>query len=498
MIIVNSYVLCGINSQEVRVETDMMRGLPQFTIVGLADTEVQESRSRIRSSLVHAGFSFPAQKIVINLAPASVRKASSSLDVPIAMGILAISKQIRQLPDNVVFVGELSLGGDIRPVRGIITYMLAAKEQGKYLVIPKDNEEEARICGDHYVPVAHLSDILEYIENGTVQKTSEQAASHTSTMPDPVINMSSIVGLDIQKRALMIAAVGRHNVCMVGGPGSGKSLLANALPGILPKLTQEESLEVMKIYSSIGTLPKLHTRYIPPFRSVHHTATVKSITGGGHRLLPGEISLAHKGVLFFDELPEFKREVLEVLREPLEDDKIVISRASGRMEYPAECMFIAAQNPCPCGYAGVEGKTCTCHEYAKERYLSRISGPLLDRMDIFLRVPKVSADQLVKGEKGTSSNEMRKQVEAARLFARNTRSVNADRVNARLQRDELEKGLAMDKHTQNIFINIAEKLQLSSRGIIRIMRVARSIADLAYSESVKEEHILEAVHYRSM
>jgi len=490
--LVYSRALSGMNAPLVEVEAHLANGLPHFNIVGLPDTEVKESRDRVRAAIIQSGFNFPAKKITVNLAPADLPKESGRFDLPIALGILAASGQIN--PEKLVqyeFAGELALSGLLRPVRGALAMAWQGMQAGRSFVLPQENAEQAAVMRGIAVygarslgeVAAHLNGIepLTQTECKLTQRPSEQ-----SKIPD----LADVKGQHTARLALEIAAAGGHSLLMMGPPGTGKSMLSQRLPGILPPLTEDELVEVWALRS---LLPN-HQQQLDsnrPFRSPHHSASSAAMVGGGSDPRPGEISLAHHGVLFLDELPEFDRKVLEVLREPLENGEIHISRAARQAVYP-KFQLVAAMNPCPCGYLGHPSKPCRCTPESVARYRNKISGPLLDRIDLTIEVPSLSAAELMQQEAGESSATVLERVTAARKIQYNRQG----KVNAELSISELDGKARIQKEAQEALGTMLEKLSLSARSFHRIMRVARTLADLAGDEEVSKTHVMKAIGFR--
>lgn len=491
--LVYSRALSGMNAPLVEVEAHLANGLPHFNIVGLPDTEVKESRDRVRAAIIQSGFDFPAKKITVNLAPADLPKESGRFDLPIALGILAASGQIN--PEKLAqyeFAGELALSGLLRPVRGALAMAWQGMQAGRSFVLPQENAEQAAVMRGIAVygarslgeVAAHLNGIepLTQTECKLPQRLSEQ-----SKIPD----LADVKGQHTARLALEIAAAGGHSLLMMGPPGTGKSMLSQRLPGILPPLTEDELVEVWALRS---LLPN-HQQQLDsnrPFRSPHHSASSAAMVGGGSDPRPGEISLAHHGVLFLDELPEFDRKVLEVLREPLENGEIHISRAARQAVYPAKFQLVAAMNPCPCGYLGHPSKPCRCTPESVARYRNKISGPLLDRIDLTIEVPSLSAAELMQQEAGESSATVLERVTAARKIQYNRQG----KVNAELSVGELDGKARIQKEAQEALGTMLEKLSLSARSFHRIMRVARTLADLAGDEEVSKTHVMKAIGFR--
>ena len=485
----------------VDVETDISGGLPAFEIVGLPDKSVSEAKDRVRSAVKNCGFKFPVSRITVNLAPADTRKEGPIYDLAIFVGILKSSEQIKYATDSYAFLGELALNGEIRKVNGVLPMVIKAREAGvSGVFVPRENAlEGAVVKGIDVLPADNVFQVLDHLSGN--ETIAPAVPIKNSSMFSFNADFADVKGQFEARRALEVAAAGGHNVIMIGAPGSGKSMLAKRLPSILPSMTFEESLETTKIYSVTGSLPdgvSLITER--PFRAPHHSVSTAGLSGGGNgrTIKPGEVSLAHNGVLFLDELPEFKRAALEVLRQPLEDERIVISRVAGTVSYPCSVMLVCAMNPCPCGFYGHPSKKCTCPPGAAQRYLSRVSGPLLDRIDIHIEVPPVDFEKLSDSEKGESSAEMRKRVEKARLVQQKrfegTGVTSNAHMSAGMTREFCRPVPAAMKMLENAF----ERMGLSARAYDKILRVSRTVADLDGSEKIETEHIAEAIQYRSL
>lgn len=501
--IIKTATAIGINAYEVSVETDVVNSLPAMSIVGLPDASINEARDRVRSAIKNSGYSFPSKKVVVNLAPADLKKIGTSFDLPIAIGILTEEEVLdsEKLKDY-AFIGELSLDGTIRAVAGVLPLVLGLKEVGiKNVIVPKENAKEAALNGGVNVYGAtHLTDVVNHFIETKITPTVVDVSAYlnSQTNQNYPFDFKDIKGQHKAKKALEIAAAGGHNLLMIGSPGSGKTLMAKCFASILPPLELSEALELTKIYSICGLLPTDEPLMVKrPYRSVHHTASANGIIGGGSSPKPGEITLANRGVLFLDEMVEFPRQVLEVLRQPLEDGEIVISRAKHSVKYPAKFMLLGAMNPCPCGFLGDKEKQCTCSDFQINRYLSKLSGPLLDRIDIQVDVPRLTPTELLATtEIEEDSATIRKRVIAARKIQAIRYKNDNILTNSELTSELIKKYCQLDSKSQELMKIAIVKYQLSGRRYDRVLKLARTIADLANSENIQQIHIMQALQYK--
>ena len=493
----------GIEGFAVSVEVDIAPGMPTLAVVGLPDAEVRESKERVVAAVRNSGFDFPTKRITVNLSPAELRKSGTQFDLPIALGILAASEQLS--PDaaakikDLLVLGELALDGSLRPCAGVLPMLISCKKLGKTAVIPPQNVLEGQVSGAPFITPHTLKELAGYLEGKlTLQDVKLSYVPQEEESPVAELDFSEVKGQALAKRALEIAAAGGHNVLMIGLPGTGKSMLAKRFPGILPPLTQEESLEITKIYSICNLMGKSRLLTRRPFRDPHHTISDVALIGGGSTPRPGEVSLAHNGVLFLDEFAEFSRSSLEVLREPLENGRVTISRAKETISYPARFTLIAAMNPCPCGHLGDPIKPCTCSPMQVNRYKSRISGPLLDRIDLTVNLNPVKYSDWNKKSEGETSAQIRERVLKAREIQRNRFKNSATTANAFMTAKEIKEFCLLPAGADAILETAMRKFGLSARSLDKILKTARTIADLDGKENIEVNHLVEVMQYRPL